>query len=246
MSNVKLLSLCIFTFLGAVILISLCAWQIQRSDWKTALIAQIEAEYSRDPFSVQLNLDELGQAEEQDEDIFIHSGYVTGKFVNSEPVYWPKTHDGNLGFYVSRFFEANEGQLILVNLGWVYEDPISHQPLDDVRINMEREFQVGGIARKYEASFMSLDNNLQENRWYQFDRDQLQRYANISQEPVNFMFFVKDIKPLDQHKLGELIGAEIYPRNKHHEYAWFWGVMFLLWCCFMGKLIHSSINKKSE
>ena len=108
------------------------------------------------------------------------------------------------------------------------------------------ELQVGGIARKYEASFMSLENNPEKNRWYQYNAAELQHYTGLSQPVSEIMFFAKDIRPANQNHLGNLVGTQIYPRNKHHEYAWFWGVMLMLWCVFMGKLIHSSINKKSE
>ena len=219
-----------FFILGASLLMSLCVWQVYRAQWKDGVIEKLDIEYAKDPFERKLEHVDFAVGE-------IHSGYIQGRFVSDMPLFWPKTKDGSLGFYVMYLFAMEEGFTVLVNVGWVYEDSRTHMPLETLEVSGTELIKIGGIARAYDAGRWSLTNNPEKNRWYKYDTKQLSDYVATENELLEAVLFAKQVWPEGSVQLGDVYGAEIYPRDTHYQYALFWFIMFAIWVAMMGCVI---------
>ena len=224
-----------FFILGACLLISLCVWQVYRAQWKDGVLKELKTEYAKDPFNSKLQRSDFVMNETARG--AIHSGYLQGEFISNTPLYWPKTKDGNLGFYIMYPFTSEAGYSVLVNLGWVYENAHTHMPLDKLSVPEGKVLKVGGIARVYDAGRWSLPNKPEKNRWYQYDAKQISSHLVSESKLLDAILFAKEIQPVGTIQLGDVFGAEIYPRDTHYQYALFWFTLLILWLVIIGKAL---------
>lgn len=224
-----------FFMLGACLLLSLCVWQIYRAQWKDEILEKLDEEYTKDVFGKELGFTDFMIEKNGDE--VIHSGYIQGEFVHASPLFWPKTKDGSLGFYVMYPFMSEEGFPVLVNLGWVHEDIRTHTPLDNIEIPQGEPLKIGGVARVYDAGRWGLSNNADENKWYRYDTEMISEYLALNTSLPDAILFAKDVRPENILELGDTYGAEIYPRDTHYQYALFWFSLLVIWLVIIGRMI---------
>lgn len=95
------------------ILVGLGTWQVQRLQWKTALIAEREARLAAEPVPLPAVID--------DPDSYnFRPVTVTGRFLHEHELYLAGRNKGRRpGYGVVTPLERPDGQVILVDRGWV-------------------------------------------------------------------------------------------------------------------------------
>jgi surfeit locus 1 family protein len=124
-----------------VILLSLGTWQVERLQWKEALIAEIEARRTAPPMSVDAAADIVAMGG----DVDYAALTATGTFDNTHEFYFLATQDGQPGFYVYTPLQTVDGKDVLVNRGFVPEE--LKDPTKRPKGQLQGQVTIVGLAR---------------------------------------------------------------------------------------------------
>ncbi|MBL8581514.1 MAG: SURF1 family protein [Rhizobiaceae bacterium] len=211
------LLLCAVLALAA--LLALGTWQVQRLQWKEALIADIEGRIHSAPMP-------LAQAEQ----IFAETGDVdyrpvkaSGSFLHAGERHFFATHEGQSGFYVYTPLRLGDGRILFVNRGFVpYE---RKDPATRPEGQVEGQVEVVGLARNPlpgKPSFMVPENDPGKNLFYWKDMQAMAATAGLPQGTDVLPFFVDAFRsdvpggiPVGGVTIVEL-------PNNHLQYALTW------------------------
>jgi len=160
--------LTISTLVALAILISLGVWQLQRRDWKHALIERIEARADGPPVSLQQVLDRW----QRDRDVEYMRVEMTGELRAKQEFHIYTIRDGVAGWRVVSPFQTNS-HIVMLDRGFVPEPLKDREARADQPVP-EGTFTVTGLARAPgEANFVTPDNEPQRNRWYWRDLESI-------------------------------------------------------------------------
>ncbi len=199
----------LFTLIGVAILCSLGTWQIQRLDWKTTLINDLNAAYAAPS----------DEAMDFTVDSQFLAGAVTGKVLTEKILHvGPRTLNGAVGYHLIAPMILKSGETLLVNFGW---------SADKDRLEFEKDFAgktltLSGLARKPDWSKFSSPNSPENDQWFRLDIQDITTAKNLS-GTLPFIFYAFDIEP----ELSDAFpnNQKWYPYNKHKQYAIFWFTM---------------------
>ena len=213
--SVRLYGLLLFSLLGFLALIALGLWQLERREWKEALLADLELALS--PSAKALDIT-AAESELNRRDYVRVT--LRGRFDNAQERYLFSVLDGQTGWQVITPFITADRRLVLVNRGFVpdsIKDPRS-RPL------LENETELTGLLRrKPKAGIFTPENQTSRNMWYWADVDSL--LASIPEaaalKPVNGL-----VQALPSGK-GESWPRPVPPDpsaipNNHLQYALTW------------------------
>lgn len=167
----RLLVPALVCLVGLAILVSLGVWQLQRLQWKEALIARVENRLGAAPLAAPgpsewARLD-LTDAEYQ-------PVTVTGRFLNAEEirvVYTltdPKGPAGGIGYLVMTPFETDGGWMVYVNRGFVPRDRAD--PATRAEGQIDGVTTVVGLFRKPSGrSWFTPADDPARNAWFSRD-----------------------------------------------------------------------------
>jgi surfeit locus 1 family protein len=156
-----LILLTVLSTAALAVLIGLGLWQLQRLQWKEGLIAQIEARVKAEPVSLK---EAVAQAS-AGEDVSYLRVRVEGRFDNAKERYLFAVSDGTPGWHVITPLETPDGEVVLVDRGFVpdaLKDPAarSQGELNDA-------VTVTALARPPETQGLFVpDNEIEQNRWF--------------------------------------------------------------------------------
>jgi surfeit locus 1 family protein len=159
-----------------VTLLALGTWQVQRLQWKEALIATIDARRIAAP----LPLAEIEALYKSTGDVDYTPVIVTGAFHHGGERHFLATWKGKSGFFVYTPLELADGRFVLVNRGFMpydLKDP-SRRPQGQVA----GEVSVTGLARNplpQKPSSLVPDNDPDKNIFYWKDRDAMAASAGL-------------------------------------------------------------------
>jgi surfeit locus 1 family protein len=129
------------TVLGLTVLVGLGVWQLQRLEWKQGLIDRIESRIhdAPQPLDTVLASGDLADAEWR-------PVTVAGRFLHDREVYLYATEfDLGLGVHVITPLEQSDGQVVLVDRGWVSNAAMA--PSERAEGQVEGPVEVSGIVR---------------------------------------------------------------------------------------------------
>lgn len=204
----------LITVPAVLVMIGLCLWQVQRLYWKQALIAEREARVAEEIALPQAGAD-LTQAE-------FHRVRLEGVFQHDKELYLgARSRNGNPGYQLLTPFVLADGQVILVNRGWV---PVERKPPE-----YRAEGQVAGsvtlegvLRLPREQAFMQPDNEPHNNMWFFVD---LPAMAAASGAAIRTDLYV-DAGPAENPGGFPLGGqTRIEMPNDHLQYALTWGLL---------------------
>lgn len=218
---------------GFCVLCGLGIWQYQRAQWKDGIILRLEQEYARDAATIPLEGQELLH-DASSQEWAVASGYVDGAFIQGALSYWPRVHDAAYGFEVLQGFRTDAGTHLLVNRGWVPEDPLTHRPLATISDVPEGRIRVMGLARTPDNPPYALGNEPEKNLWYTYDRGQLEAALKLDRLAAAVLYVRLPEGAGVPDYYGALREREWYPRNKHREYMLFWFSLAALWAGMFG------------
>lgn len=161
------------TLVAFAILVSLGAWQLQRLQWKEALVAQVDARLDSQPIPAPPPEEwpglDLAAVEYQ-------PVTVTGTFADRQEVYVtftqtrPKGPYGGLGYLVMTPLLTADGWTVYVNRGFVPED--RRYPNQRPEGNIDGSVIVTGLLRRpVERPWYVPSDGISDNVW--FSRDPL-------------------------------------------------------------------------
>lgn len=200
---VSLPALLLVVFLGV--------WQIERLEWKEALIEQINAELQKEPQPLPMALPELGPREYR---FFTATGY----YLHDKTLYRAAQYQKNiLGYHLLTPMQLEDGRILLVNRGWVpkeQKDPAARpgsEPSEPLTIKIM-------VHRGNLRGWFVPDNSPEKNQWFWYDLPTMRQTTGVELLPI-----VADA--VQVHTEGGLPIAskgEIEIRNDHLSYAITW------------------------
>lgn len=206
----------VVTLLALGVLVALGVWQLQRLEWKTALIAQIEKQAALAPVPLPEKID-------NPQDWQYRNVTMAGSFMHDKSfLVKPRTQDGKNGYHLIVPFKRASGGVVFVNRGWV-----SDETLPKVK-KKKGIVKVEGVALLPEKSAFP-DNAPEKNDWYWADVKAMAENAKIENA---YPLLVQ----VTRMKAGEVpSGASAVQaiKNDHRYYAFFWfcmaGILLAVW-----------------
>lgn len=201
------------------ILCGLGRWQLQRLEWKTALLERLDAEYKKDAELIEITPQDL------DEDFALRRGTVRGAYEFENQIAWiPRLYDRDPrqsvpGKDIITPLRLSDGSLILVDRGWAPSawDPESEDPRPKGSLTV-----TGTIRPLSEHNPFTAQNKPDKGQWYHPDPDEYAAFYKIKNMRP-YIVFREDIDrdgayPLPSHDRPEI-------SNNHLQYAIFWFAM---------------------
>ncbi len=203
-------------FLGAfATTVGLGTWQVQRLQWKTGLIAKIEAAKLNAPFT---NKDLPSDADTLKEKNF-WPVKITGTW-NHEIEYHlaPRFYKNQLGYHLVEPLILPDKRVVLVNRGWI---PAANKEIGTRphSIGVGRETVTGMIRYGNERNPFTPINQKEKNIW--FGRD-VQQMADFYEVKNVLPVMVDAVGVQNEKKLPIPSDGAIHLRNDHATYIFTW------------------------
>ena len=193
----------VFLIAATAIMLKLGFWQLQRLEWKEAIIADIEAQEAVDPTQTPLDLETADN---------FAMGYIDGTFNPNMISIQPRTKDGQVGQHIYSVIQTAQGQNLAVNFGWLRagETPTV--------ADLYLERFIGYLREPDKPNAFTPSNDPANNKWYGFDEESFKRYFNVDNLNDKVLYATY---PLSVRNVQPFEGLP-RPRNKHAQYATFW------------------------
>lgn len=224
----------IVTGLALAVLVGLGIWQLERREWKLGILERIDQRIHGESIS----LTEAKKLWVSDRDVEYYRVLLVGRFHNDQERYLYTIFDGQAGWLVITPLETGNGDVVLVNRGFVPEalkDPAARRAGQ-----IEDQVELVGLARASERpTWFTPDNAPAANRW--FWRDVPGLTASLPPDLA-----AKTAPFLVEAEAGPVPGG--WPRggvtrlaipNRHLEYALTWfGLAIVLLAVFFAYARH--------
>lgn len=204
---------------GTVVLTGLGIWQLNRLEWKQAMIARVTQGLSQDPVSVS----KIEALVEAGADIEYRPATAQGTFLHELESHFFATHKGQTGYFIYTPMLMDEGKILIVNRGFVpmaLKDGASRK---DGQVRTPQS--VTGLARSAPAERPNAfvpDNDLQKNIFYWKSIDQMAGRAQDRSRESFFEFFLDaDDTPVPGGWPRGGVTLIDFPNN-HLQYAFTW------------------------
>ncbi|HEV7416585.1 MAG TPA: SURF1 family protein, partial [Tianweitania sediminis] len=199
------------------LLLVLGTWQVQRMQWKEALLSRIEEQLSQQP----LDLAEVEAAQSRGDPIEYQPVTLSGQFEHERERHFFATHEGQSGFYVYTPLRLADGRAVFVNRGFVPFDlkSPSTRPAGQVAGTVS----VTGLAREQPAakpSWLVPENDPAKNIFYWKD---LGAMASSAAVPGSILPFFVDADATSSPGGWPVGGVTMVNLpNNHLQYAVTW------------------------
>lgn len=187
MSGRRRLLALIFGIPALAVLISLGTWQVQRLQWKEALLATIDQRIHSAPEPLAAIEDRFARTG----DVDYWPVTVSGEFLHAGERHFFATNEGQSGYYVYTPLKLEDGRFVLVNRGFVPFD--DKDPATRPEGQVSGEVTLTGLARNPLAekpSSMVPDNEPAKNIFYWKDRDVMAATAGLPSGTQLVPFFI--------------------------------------------------------
>ncbi len=208
----------VVVLVALVILLALGTWQMERLAWKEGLLASI-AERRAAPPADLADIEALAKA---GEDVDYRTVRVTGTYLNNKERHFFATYGGRTGYYVYTPLQRTDGQIVLVNRGFVTFE--AKEPEMRKQGQLTGEQTVTGLSRAKlleKPSWAVPDNDVAKNIFYWKDLDVMASSVGLDPAKVVPFFIDADAAP---HEGGMPIGGvtQFDLPNSHLQYALTW------------------------
>ncbi len=201
----------VLTIAALLVTLSLGMWQIQRLNWKTDMIAEIEAGRARPPVLLGnhvTNLSSLAHRPVIAQGVYLHDleAHIT-----------PRSYRGTTGLHVLTPLRLRGGENILVNRGWVSRE--RRDPVSRAQGQVGGEVVIRGILRTdFEQGLWTPDYDSKADFWFWYDVAGIAKARNLDLLPAVILADGQD------NPGGLPVGgvAQIKVRNDHLQYAITW------------------------
>lgn len=204
-----------FALIGFCVLIALGTWQVQRLQWKEALIDKMEQQMQADPVP-------LPETVVAPKGMEYRRVSVAGVFLHDKSfLVKPRTYKGKNGYHVMTPLRRVSGQIVFVNRGWISDDTMAQMTKPDGLV------QVEGIIRLPETAAFTPENDPAKNDWYWADVKAMAKSAELS---AMVMPLVLEASRKETGVYPIASKKHIDVPNNHFQYAVFWYAMAGILC----------------
>ncbi len=197
-----LLGVCVFTALGI--------WQLERREWKLALIADVERGANSEPILAPDSA-KWGYLQAY------QKVFVTGRWIKGKDVHVLAVTSLGRGYWVISPLETEQGFIVLINRGFI---PEALQKSQDFKPLSNDAVTITGLLRLSEPPHGFLrENDPINDRWYSRNIDGIARSRNMADVAP---YFIDADKGLDtqSYPIGGMTILTF--RNNHLGYAFTW------------------------
>ncbi|KAJ5306544.1 hypothetical protein PENANT_c031G09132 [Penicillium antarcticum] len=223
-----------------IISFGLGAWQIQRLDWKTKLIAKFEDRLVRPPLPLPPRIDPDAISE-----FDYRRVYATGHLRHDkEMLVGPRMHDGEDGFVVVTPLEREGQSTVLVNRGWISRK-LQNQK-DRPQGLPQGEVTVEGLLREpWKKNMFTPDNKPEDGKFYFPDINQMAELSDSQPVWIEQTMVPDLVESYNREAKGIPIGraAEVNLRNNHSQYIFTWFGLSFATSVMMWMLIRKKPNE---
>jgi surfeit locus 1 family protein len=226
MSRRRLYTLLATSAIGVLLLIGLALWQLERLEWKRALLAELSRAISSDTPALDLTEAEAVASRDPSRDFL--RVILRGTFDHRLERYLFSTRGGELGWQIITPLETSGGRLVLIDRGFVpdaYKDP-RKRPESFVPGTVT----ITGLLRKrQEQGAFTPDNRPAQNQWYWPDMPALFASLGDNAAHVQEPFLVQALPAPGQPALPRPLppNPAAIPNN-HLGYAFTWFALALV------------------
>jgi len=236
-----LFGLTAFTLAGIAVLIGLGLWQLQRLEWKQAVIAQIETRSTGEPIA----LDEAIALSREGNDPSYTRVRVEGRFHHDRERYFYAASEGKPGWHVVTPLQTEDGDIVLIDRGFVPDS--LRDPASRPRGQVEEVVTVIGLARASETpNVFTPDNEPEANRWFWRDLTGMTQsmFPSGTREIVPFFLEAEKSEVPGGWPLGGQTQLNI--TNNHLQYALTWFALALCLAVIYASFVWSAYQRKSD
>ena len=170
----------VFTVLGLGILLKLGFWQLDRLEWKTDLLAKIEANMAATPLTLPENIGATQLPETMDYNNWEYRKVcVTGELLHDQELYLFSTNQsGEGGYHVYTPLVRANATAVFINRGWVPNGKL------DAATRLEGQLagiqNVCGIFRSEgQTGAFTPENDTVNNVWFNRNSEQMAKVASL-------------------------------------------------------------------
>jgi surfeit locus 1 family protein len=200
----------IVTMILFTVLMGLGLWQVQRLEWKTQLLAQIDARMAEKPVPMPETIDNPA-------DWRFRRVTLAGNFDYAhEFLIKPRTYEGQAGYEMIVPFRRASGGTVFVNRGWISDALMDKaQRPDDALLIVE------GIVQAPEKARFTPENDPAKGDWYWPEIPAMAAAAGL-EDAAPVIVVAAEKKP-GVWPAGGRLRLDI--PNDHRQYAAFWFAM---------------------
>jgi len=191
---------------GVGVLGALGNWQLERLTWKENLLSTIVAQGENPDRTFTAN--DLTQQNE------FQTGTISGTFLNNKTFsIVPRTYDGKPGAHVITPFAINDGNIVLVNRGWMPVNP------DDITLKTPQT--ITGIIRQTPRPNMFTPlNDITSGEWYRVDMGDVKAAHGL--ENIAPVMLYETCADSASGLVPNPCALTLNINNNHKQYAFFW------------------------
>jgi len=213
----------LFTIPTMVLLLGLGTWQLERLQWKQALIADRTERTGAPPIELPAPGAPLSPAE-LDELDYRHAA-AAGAFLHDKEMYLAaRTMEGSVGFQIVTPLQMADGAVVLVNRGWVPDN--RKDPAKRLEGQVAGTVTVDGAIRvprqrNWLQGWLVPDNDPAKNFWFWNDLQAMGAYAAVPPDKLVPVYLEAGPAP---NPGGIPIGGQtkVNLPNDHLQYAITW------------------------
>ncbi len=210
------LTMTICVLLSLVVLTGLGTWQVKRLFWKQELIHRFEANIAA-PVIDWIDFEPLWKMGPKPHEEF-RRVRITGLLLREHEMYQTgRSPAGEPGLYILTPMRLDNGQEILINLGWTESDYRNQKSVALLTepSTIEGMFRIARPPTGIRA-WVLPKNDTVKNTWYTLDLPMMKAHTGL--ENLNTGFYIKLIQE------GEVLPStkELKIHNAHLEYAVTW------------------------
>lgn len=207
----------LFTVPALIAMLALGTWQVQRLEWKEALIAERDARVAAPGIAAPGTDADLRELE-------FRRVSLSGRFLNGQEMFLAaRSMNGNVGYHVVTPFLLASGAAVLVDRGWIPLD--RKEPSARLEGEIEGETEIEGLIREGgRKGWFIPDNRPAENFWFYVDVPAMAAHAGLAEVRPYFVEAGPAMNPG-----GFPIGGQTRLKlpNDHLQYAITWYLLAL-------------------
>lgn len=193
-----------------IVLLGLGTWQLQRLQWKEAIIAEREAMVAQAPLvlsSINADAPEFRRVR------------VSGTLMSGKSLFvGPRIHQGRPGWYLVTPLRLATGGVVMINRGWVPYDKRGDYR-DDATGPGNRYVYDGILRRPGTRGPFAPDNVPARDEWYRLDPAAIAQRLDLGTVAP---FWVVDRASPGQRSYPTPVGDIALPPNNHLQYVVTW------------------------
>ena len=209
---------------GAAILVSLGIWQVQRLQWKQAVLAEIDARIAAAPVALPASLDPEADRFQPVE--------VEGTFTGEELHVLASSKSTGAIYRVIAAFQTDDGRRVLVDRGGI-PTPKKDSPRPTTAATV-----TGNLHWPDEIDGFTPDPDIAANIW--FARDVPEMSTALSTEEV----LIVSRSPTGDGTTPMPVDSSGIP-NDHLEYAVTWFGLALVWLAMTGYWVRKRLSEEA-